>query len=176
MSASAQCRSLTDHRMRPHSYSTQIINVHPGTKSRKITHCKQPWMPYLHPAANIYFATKLASEAAKYEDPDQGSPCGDHSQNGPANYRPQRAGQVCPRAIRQRNHQCEVLHNQAPLIRAPIVVGDGVWIASRAFIGPGVTVGDEVVVGACAVVMKDVPVGTVVAGNPAEFLRKRESS
>jgi putative colanic acid biosynthesis acetyltransferase WcaF len=61
-----------------------------------------------------------------------------------------------------------------PLIRAPITIGKGVWIAAGAFIGPGVTVGDGAVVGARAVVTRDVPPWTVVAGNPARVVKKRE--
>jgi putative colanic acid biosynthesis acetyltransferase WcaF len=60
-----------------------------------------------------------------------------------------------------------------PLLRPPITIGNGVWIAAGAFIGPGVTVGDNSVVGARAVVMKDVPAGVVVAGNPARVIKER---
>jgi putative colanic acid biosynthesis acetyltransferase WcaF len=63
-----------------------------------------------------------------------------------------------------------------PLLREPITIGSGVWIAAGAFIGPGVTIGDNSVVGARAVAMKDVPSGVVVAGNPARVIRQREMS
>jgi putative colanic acid biosynthesis acetyltransferase WcaF len=63
-----------------------------------------------------------------------------------------------------------------PLLRPPITVGNGVWIAAGAFIGPGVTVGDNSVVGARAVVMKDVETGVVVAGNPARVVKPRIKS
>ena len=60
------------------------------------------------------------------------------------------------------------------LIRSRITVGDDVWIAANAFIGPGVTVGNGAVVAAGAVVVKDVPPWTVVGGNPAKFIKQRE--
>ena len=59
------------------------------------------------------------------------------------------------------------------LIYKPIVIGPQAWVAARAFIGPGVTVGEGAVVGACSVVTKDVDHWTVVAGNPAKFIKNR---
>ncbi|MBU2051327.1 MAG: hypothetical protein KKH61_20460 [Gammaproteobacteria bacterium] len=55
---------------------------------------------------------------------------------------------------------------------APVVIKDGVWIASRAVILPGITIGKNSVVGAGSVVTNDVPDNTLVAGNPAKQLRK----
>ncbi len=43
---------------------------------------------------------------------------------------------------------------------APVKVGSGVWIGTRATVLRGVTVGDDSVVGACALVVKDVPAGS----------------
>ena len=60
------------------------------------------------------------------------------------------------------------------LIVAPIMIGSQAWIAADAFVGMGVTIGEGAVVGARAVVMKDVEPWTVVAGNPARFIKKRE--
>lgn len=61
-----------------------------------------------------------------------------------------------------------------PLVCKPITVGSGVWLAMNAFILPGVTIGDGAVVGACSVVTKDVDPWTIVAGNPARVVGKRE--
>ncbi len=61
-----------------------------------------------------------------------------------------------------------------PLQRQPITIGNGVWVCAGAFIGPGVTIGDNSVIGARAVVMKDVPPGVVVAGNPMKTIKNRE--
>jgi putative colanic acid biosynthesis acetyltransferase WcaF len=55
----------------------------------------------------------------------------------------------------------------------PVVVKTGTWIATRAFIGPGVTVHERVVVGAGTVLMKDVGPDVVVVGNPARVIGPR---
>jgi|SRR4051812_18186456 putative colanic acid biosynthesis acetyltransferase WcaF len=57
---------------------------------------------------------------------------------------------------------------------APIVIEKGVWIATRAFIGPGVTVQRESVVAAGSVVISDVPCNSLVAGVPARVVGPRE--
>jgi putative colanic acid biosynthesis acetyltransferase WcaF len=59
------------------------------------------------------------------------------------------------------------------VITRPIHVGDGVWLASDVFIGPGVTVGDRVIVGARSTVFRDLPPNVIAAGNPARPLRPR---
>lgn len=61
-----------------------------------------------------------------------------------------------------------------PLQRKDIIIGSNVWICAGAFIGPGVKIGDGAVIGARSVVIKDVEPWTVVGGNPAKFIKKRE--
>lgn len=60
------------------------------------------------------------------------------------------------------------------LVSAPIVIGPGAWICADVFIGPGVTIGEGAVAGARACVFKDVEPWTVVGGNPAKFIKRRE--
>jgi len=55
-----------------------------------------------------------------------------------------------------------------------VVIEDDVWIGVGANIQKGVTIGKGAVVGAHSVVMNDVPPYTVVAGNPAQIIRKRQ--
>lgn len=52
-----------------------------------------------------------------------------------------------------------------------IAIGDGAFIGARAIILLGVTIGERAVVGAGAVVTRDVPARTVVAGVPARVIK-----
>lgn len=54
--------------------------------------------------------------------------------------------------------------------RAPVTIGDRVFIGANAVINMGVTIGDEAIVGAGAVVNEDVPARTVVGGVPARVI------
>jgi acetyltransferase-like isoleucine patch superfamily enzyme len=68
-----------------------------------------------------------------------------------------------------------VVANGEPLPSvAPIVIGNDVWVGTRAIILKGVTIGDGAVVAAGAVVTKDVPAGAVVAGTPARVIGQAE--
>lgn len=54
----------------------------------------------------------------------------------------------------------------------PVVIGEHVWIGTKAIILKGVTIGDGAIVAAGAVVTKDVPAHSLVAGNPARIIKK----
>lgn len=55
-------------------------------------------------------------------------------------------------------------------LKGPII-GRGAKIGANATVLPGVQIGEMALVGAGAVVTRDVPAGTVVAGNPARFIK-----
>ncbi|KVH30662.1 acyltransferase [Burkholderia cepacia] len=55
----------------------------------------------------------------------------------------------------------------------PVFIEDHVWIGARAIISPGVRIGEGAVVGAGSVVTRDVEPYTIVAGNPARFIKER---
>lgn len=54
-----------------------------------------------------------------------------------------------------------------------VVIGHDVWIGHGAVVMPGVGIGNGAVIGANAVVTRDVPAYTIVAGVPARPLRRR---
>lgn len=56
----------------------------------------------------------------------------------------------------------------------PITLGDDVWLGGGVIVCPGVSIGARTVVGAGAVVVRDLPVGVLAAGNPARFVRELE--
>ena len=53
----------------------------------------------------------------------------------------------------------------------PVTIEDDVWIGANAVILPGVTIGEHCVVAAGAVVTKDVPPHSLVAGVPAKVIK-----
>jgi len=81
-------------------------------------------------------------------------------------------------AIISANHNFEnakVLPYDDKIIHKPVFIGDGVWVGMNATINGGVTIGDGAIVGLGAVVTKDVRPGEIVGGNPAVFLRHRNT-
>lgn len=59
-----------------------------------------------------------------------------------------------------------------PLITAPVIIGNNVWIGDKATILPGVKIGNQSIVGANSVVTKDVPDNCIAAGNPAVVIKR----
>ena len=57
----------------------------------------------------------------------------------------------------------------------PVLIEDDVWIGARAIILPGVKIGRGSVIGAGSVVTKDVPPYSIFVGNPAKFLKQRNT-
>ena len=80
--------------------------------------------------------------------------------------------------VSQYSYLCTASHDirlsQMPLTTAAITVGRGAWVAADVFVAPGVRIGDGAVVAAKACVTKDVLPWTIVGGNPARFIKRRE--
>jgi maltose O-acetyltransferase len=56
----------------------------------------------------------------------------------------------------------------------PVVIEDDVWVGSKVIILPGVRVGRGSIIGAGAVVTENVKPYTIVGGNPAKVIRRRD--
>ena len=54
----------------------------------------------------------------------------------------------------------------------PVTIENDVWVGANAVILPGVTIGNHCVVAAGAVVTKDVPPHSLVAGVPAKVIKQ----
>lgn len=80
--------------------------------------------------------------------------------------------------VSQYAHLCAGTHDftrrDFPLVTKPIILGDDVWVAADAFVGPGVRIGDGVVLGARSSAFADLPPWTVCVGSPAKPVGPRE--
>ena len=74
-------------------------------------------------------------------------------------------GETTIEDLRQPPYKRKVISN------GPVIIGKNVWIGDKATILPGVTIGDGAVVAANAVVTKDVPSYSIVAGIPAKIIK-----
>lgn len=72
--------------------------------------------------------------------------------------------------ISQKSYLCTGSHDfQDPtfkLITKPIMIGNGVWVATDCFVAPGVKIGSNAVIGARSSVLKDIPPQQVAWGSP----------
>jgi len=79
--------------------------------------------------------------------------------------------------VSQRAHLCAGTHDvddaHFQLLAMPIEIGAKAWIATEAFVGPGVVVGEGAVLGARGVTVKNLDAWGIYAGNPARFIRAR---
>jgi acetyltransferase-like isoleucine patch superfamily enzyme len=72
--------------------------------------------------------------------------------------------------ITSENHPADISMRKT-LIPAKVVIKKNAWIGAGVTILPGITIGENAVVAAGAVVTKDVPANTVVAGVPAKIIK-----
>lgn len=58
--------------------------------------------------------------------------------------------------------------------KGSIIIGKNVWVGDKATILSGVKIGDGVIIAANSVVTKDVPAFSIVGGNPAKNIKKKQ--
>jgi acetyltransferase-like isoleucine patch superfamily enzyme len=61
-------------------------------------------------------------------------------------------------------------HDYVNKVNRDVRIGDNCFIGAHSIILPGVTIGDGCIVAAGSVVARDVPAGSLVAGNPARIV------
>ncbi|MBD0267796.1 MAG: colanic acid biosynthesis acetyltransferase WcaF [Cyanobacteria bacterium Co-bin8] len=78
----------------------------------------------------------------------------------------------CNCVISQKSYLCTGSHDiQDPTFRletSPVVIGNGAWLATDCFVGPGVSIGANTIVGARSSVFKSLPSGYICFGNPCQ--------
>lgn len=63
-------------------------------------------------------------------------------------------------------------HDFSRKLRTDTFIGENCFIGANAIIMAGVRIGDEVIVGSGAIVTKDVPSNSIVAGNQARIIKE----
>lgn len=83
-------------------------------------------------------------------------------------------------ALERHEHCKQIITTGHPRIcdlkEKPVIIEDDAWIAASSIILKGITIGKGAVIGAGSVVTADVPPYTVVAGNPAIFIKNLQAS
>jgi len=68
-------------------------------------------------------------------------------------------------------HEYALADGTIPLKTKEVIIGNNVWIGNNVLILKGVSIGDNAIIAAGSVVTKNVPEGSVVAGNPAKMIK-----
>lgn len=79
--------------------------------------------------------------------------------------------------ISQGAYLCSSTHDytkpEHPLVVSNIELGEDVWVAAQAFVGPSVVIGHGAVIGSRSVVTKNLDAWGVYAGNPCKKIKDR---
>jgi len=78
-------------------------------------------------------------------------------------------------SVGHESHRLDEPMRTQPLVLAPIVIEDDVWIGAHCSILPGVTIGHGAIVGAGSVVTRDVAPYSIVTGVPARQTGSRSA-
>lgn len=93
-------------------------------------------------------------------------------------YNPGRMTIGAQTVISYRSHICSATHDvndpNFQAVMRPVSIGDNCWIASEAFVGPGVTMADRSVLSARGVLFHDTEPEGIYQGNPAVKIKQRK--
>ena len=65
-----------------------------------------------------------------------------------------------------------VMNGNKARMKAPVIIGNHVWICKNVTILKGVTIGDGAIIGAGSIVSKSIPPRCLAVGNPARVIRE----
>lgn len=82
------------------------------------------------------------------------------------------SGFTCGRDVVIRSYDGHTICQEGYKVSEPIKIGKHVWIGQGATILKGITIGDGAIIAARAIVTKDVPAHTIVAGVPAKVVKE----
>lgn len=74
--------------------------------------------------------------------------------------------------VKDRNSSPDIPPVERPLVSAPVVIEDRVWICENVCIMPGVRIGAGSIIGAGAVVTHDLPPDSIAVGIPARVVKR----
>lgn len=79
--------------------------------------------------------------------------------------------------VSQRSYLCAGSHNPSSrsfsIFAKPIIIEDGVWIATDVFVAPGVTIGENAIIGARSSVFSNIAANYIYMGTPARPVKER---
>jgi putative colanic acid biosynthesis acetyltransferase WcaF len=132
----------------------------------KIFGAQIDWTVFIYPSAKIYVPWLLKMEGRSCL-----GPFSEVYNLGPVHFQD-------GATLSQYSYICNGTHDLSvsnlPLMVGKIEIGKNVFIGAKVIVLPGINIGEGSVVGAGAVVTKDVESWTVVAGNPAKFIKVRK--
>lgn len=73
-------------------------------------------------------------------------------------------------------HGPDISPSDRPLVCAPVVIGDRVWLGEMVSVLPGVTIGEGSIIGSNSVVSRDIPPMTIAVGSPARPVKYFDSA
>lgn len=75
-------------------------------------------------------------------------------------------------ALNHKSENPDIRIDEQGVSTKPVVIGNDIWVGANAVILPGITIGDHSVIAAGAIVTKDVPPHSLVAGVPAKVIKQ----
>jgi acetyltransferase-like isoleucine patch superfamily enzyme len=84
------------------------------------------------------------------------------------------SGDECQIITEIHNYEGDAIPYDSRYVYKDVIIEPFVWLGSRVLVLGGVQIGEGAIVQAGAVVVRDVPDGAIVGGNPAQVFKRRD--